>query len=435
MPLFLLASACGFREEASDTIRTMPDTGSTPLQVPEASPLPEYTVSFLNGSDVLFEASVPHGEPLPVPTLPDGVTYRVLRWIDGNGNDLTSEGSAVYSDLSFRAVTRPLINENAAFLMPDTNGCLRPNDFITHEEAVFAINSLFLRSEDKLTADVSADACTVGEFLAYADKAFEVSAGFAPTDSDRLLTRAEAADCIATLSGRIIETPETPCFYPDVSPNSDLYDLLLCCSFPGTISKEELFAEATDNFIWRNGYLYRLDDNANFITDSIYDGLQYDRNGRYTCGHEDLDAYVAEKIRTLTDASAPRKDRLERLFNHVRDDYRYLVRNYYAPGATGWEIDEALTLKNTGMGNCYCYTGMFWALARGLGYNTVTYSGTMGIENQPHSWSEINLDGEVYICDPEIEMNYWYLHMYVDTFWMTYPNAVGWGYTAPGRNT
>ena len=38
---------------------------------------------------------------------------------------------------------------------------------------------------------------------------------------------------------------------------------------------------------------------------------------------------------------------------------------------TGWEIPEAITLYETGKGNCYCYAGVFLSLARGLGYNAV----------------------------------------------------------------
>ena len=97
-------------------------------------------------------------------------------------------------------------------------------------------------------------------------------------------------------------------------------------------------------------------------------------------------------------------------------------------------------MYETGRGNCYCYAGMFWSLARGLGYNATAYSGTMGNQNQPHAWTEITLDGEVYICDPEIEMNYWWLaglngdnSMYTDNFMMLRSTAGGWNYQAADR--
>ena len=57
------------------------------------------------------------------------------------------------------------------------------------------------------------------------------------------------------------------------------------------------------------------------------------------------------------------------------------------------------------------------------------------------SRAEILLDGEVYICDPEIEMNYWWLaalngdnSMYTDNFMMLRRNAGNWNYQAVGRN-
>ena len=91
-------------------------------------------------------------------------------------------------------------------------------------------------------------------------------------------------------------------------------------------------------------------------------------------------------------------------------------------------------MYETGKGNCYNYTGVFWSLARGLGYNAVTWSGTMGTQNQPHSWTEILYDGQIYICDPEIELNYWLLEIYTDNFWMKKENSYGWNYQAVGRS-
>ncbi len=130
---------------------------------------------------------------------------------------------------------------------------------------------------------------------------------------------------------------------------------------------------------------------------------------------------------------AARLDDLKAIYYHVKNDFQYLTRNYYDSGATGWDIDEALTIFRTNKGNCYCYAGAFCALARGLGYNARTYSGSIGIENQPHAWTEITLDGKIYICDPEIEMNYWLLQMYTDNFMMLRENSLSWNYQSVGR--
>ena len=47
----------------------------------------------------------------------------------------------------------------------------------------------------------------------------------------------------------------------------------------------------------------------------------------------------------------------------MKNDFQYLTRNYYDSGATGWDIDEALTIFRTNKGNCYCYAAAFWAAA------------------------------------------------------------------------
>jgi transglutaminase-like putative cysteine protease len=129
-----------------------------------------------------------------------------------------------------------------------------------------------------------------------------------------------------------------------------------------------------------------------------------------------------------------RRAMLESMHKFLRDENRYLVRNHYEPGDSSWAIDEALTMLSTGMGNCYNFAGAFWALGRGLGYNTVVYSGTISKNYNPHGWTEVILDGAPYICDPEIQKQYWAVQKYYDTFMLPYEMATGWQYEAPSRN-
>ena len=128
-----------------------------------------------------------------------------------------------------------------------------------------------------------------------------------------------------------------------------------------------------------------------------------------------------------------RIDMLESMHKYLRDECMYLVRNRYEAGATGWAMDEAVLMLSTGKGNCYSFAGALWALGRGLGYNTVTYSGTISKNYDPHGWTEILLDGVPYICDPEIQKQYWREHKYYDTFMLPYEKATGWQYEAPHR--
>ena len=101
---------------------------------------------------------------------------------------------------------------------------------------------------------------------------------------------------------------------------------------------------------------------------------------------------------------AARLDDLKAIYYHVKNDFQYLTRNYYDSGATGWDIDEALTIFRTNRGNCYCYASAFWAAARALGFDAKIVSGTYGEEEAPHGWVEILRGGERYTYDVEIEM-------------------------------
>ena len=51
-------------------------------------------------------------------------------------------------------------------------------------------------------------------------------------------------------------------------------------------------------------------------------------------------------------------------------------------------------------------SGAFWSLARGVGFDAVCYAGLVGKDRDPHSWVEIEFDGEPYIFDVETEMSY-----------------------------
>ena len=179
--------------------------------------------------------------------------------------------------------------------------------------------------------------------------------------------------------------------------------------------------------------LYYAGADGYFLKNAYSGSLFFDSAGRYTSGNAELDGYVLAALREATDDSMTRDEMLRAMYLYVRDSFTYLRRHYYKTGDVGWATQEALTMYSTGRGNCYCYAGAFCALARGLGYNARTYSGSIGIENQPHAWTEITLDGKIYICDPEIEMNYWLLQMYTDNFMMLRENSLSWNYQSVGR--
>ena len=63
-------------------------------------------------------------------------------------------------------------------------------------------------------------------------------------------------------------------------------------------------------------------------------------------------------------------------------------------------MSEALTMFEYKSGNSYGYTAVFWALARGLGYEAQAVNGSYGDDNLSHAWVEIEIDGENYVFDP-----------------------------------
>ena len=437
----LLLSGCVMRPQGSETV--LRDSPAETTAEPEPV---RYNVEFRRGDEVLSAQSVEEGS---LPEVPVGAgNVRLLGWTDESGSR-TDPFVPVERDAVFFADTRPLLAADSGWLLPREYGFLEPEAPFTRRDAQDALGVLLSDSADAepVAASWSADTdktqpLTAEEFAGLLYALFETS------DADSVLsetvppeaetvTRAQAACCLSRL---LDAEPRTDLYYPDAAPDRDDYTELSAAAAPGPLDRQALLDEAVDSFLWFDGYLYRIDEEGYFLTDMEFEGLTYGPGGRYTSGNAELDSLVAKTLTELTDPAQTRRERLRAVYLHVKNDFKYLVRNYYASGEHGWEIPEALYMYENGRGNCYCYAGMFWSLARGLGYNATAYSGTMGNQNQPHAWTEIDLDGEIYICDPEIEMNYWWLaalnndnSMYTDNFMMLRRTAGGWNYQAEGR--
>lgn len=436
----LLAAAflhgCGYRTEAAPLTADAP-VAEAPTPVPTETPV--YTVEYRLGDDVLQTESIPFGgTPAADAALPEGLY--LVAWTDETGARVDLSAS-VTADTVYYALARPVLSSDAAFLFPDEYGLLRPESTMTRGECAAALRALapeeFLDPALPASPDAEGDGpLTREEFKAVLEALFDPEAvgpvldALPETESENT-TRAEFAYGVSRLLGK--ENAAEDVYYPDVPPAHWASAELLAAAGSGTLTKESLVSMTRDGFLWFGGYLYRLGEDGFFLTDEESDGLYYDKNGRYTSGSAELDGYVAQTLSDFMTPDAARLDDLRAVYYHVKNDFQYLTRNYYDSGATGWDIDEALTIFRTNKGNCYCYAGAFCALARGLGYNARTYSGSIGKENQPHAWTEIALDGKIYICDPEIEMNYWLLQMYTDNFMMLRENSLGWNYQAVGR--
>lgn len=428
---------CGYRAEAAPLTSNAPAAAET---TPAPTEAPVYTVEYRLGDNILQSESVPFGgAPAAAAVLPEGLF--LVAWTDKAGERVDPAAEPVEADIVYYALARPVLDSNAAFLFPDEYGLLRPESTMTRRECAAALRALAPEEFPDFALPASPDAegdgpLTREEFKAVLEALFDpeavgpVLAALPETERENA-TRAEFAYGVSRLLGK--ENAAEDVYYPDVPPAHWASAELLAAAGSGTLTKESLESMTRDGFLWFGGYLYRLGDDGYFLTDSEFDGLYFDKNGRYTSGSAELDDYVAQTLSDFMTPGAARLDDLKAVYYHVKNDFQYLTRNYYDSGATGWDINEALTIFRTNKGNCYCYAGAFCALARGLGYNARTYSGSIGIENQPHAWTEITLDGKIYICDPEIEMNYWMLQMYTDNFMMLRENSLGWNYQAVGR--
>ena len=432
--LILLASAeaCAMRPRV-DAAPRAPAVSVTP--VPTAAV--KYSVRFLLADQILSEQTVTAGE---FPLSPDSLEgAHLLGWTTENGEPIVPGDTPVTGDTVYLAVARPILEVSGPILFPNEYGLLCPEDPFTAGDALRAVTA-FLPDRSWLDAALTRWEQASDQPLTTADLSGAIQALFPPSDAERVfsllpeeehLTRAQAA-CI--LTDLLDLAAAEPWYYPDAAPDRPDIQALLAASAPGVLTPEALEEQTKDGFLWFGGYLYRLDERGYFVTDSTVDSLYYDGNGRYTCGNAELDDYVAQTILEYAKPENTRLEDLHALYYHVKNDFNYLRRNYYASGETGWDTEEALTIFRTNKGNCYCYAGAFCALARGMGYNAVTYSGTIGVQEQPHAWTEITLDDQIYICDPEIEMNYWvWLKEYTDNFMMRREKSAGWNYIAVGR--
>lgn len=74
----------------------------------------------------------------------------------------------------------------------------------------------------------------------------------------------------------------------------------------------------------------------------------------------------------------------------------------------GYTADQwyAVLAFENHQGNCFCYAGAFYQLAKGLGYDAKYIEGKVAMAAGgygPHGWVEITKDGGTYICDPDMQ--------------------------------
>lgn len=144
--------------------------------------------------------------------------------------------------------------------------------------------------------------------------------------------------------------------------------------------------------------------NGEFVRSQSVSGLYFDENGCYTTGNAELDEKLNAIVEELTNDSMTRDQKLEALFNYIRDNFKYLKRPLISKDQTGWEPEYASYFLKNGKGNCYNFSAAYCLLCRELGLPAYTVVGSA--LNSPHGWVEIVLDGSIYIFDPQLAWRY-----------------------------
>lgn len=146
---------------------------------------------------------------------------------------------------------------------------------------------------------------------------------------------------------------------------------------------------------------YAGDDGIDIRNDSV-GFLTFDENGVYTTGNPDLDGRIREILVEQVDPAVQTRDEMLRtLYDYVVFGFGYGGGKQFDVGLTGWEEEWAIQLLDRGKGNCYGYAALFALLARAVGYQAEGVSGNCcsGV----HAWTEITIDDEVLISDPEYQ--------------------------------
>ena len=457
LSLLLLSAltGCAFRPKTAEG--TPAQTGPAETAAPTPDPQkPLYTVTYrLNGTDLASE-TVAEGEcPVNVPAGAEG--RGIIAWKNTNGTETDVWNAHIAADTAFEAVTGPALLRTGGYFAPEADGLFHPYNDFTRSDAVRAVYGFLAEKPtgETFLKDVTTRArcyqaattlvtqgyialdegghffpdmaITKADFTALLEKIFSPGAvRQVLAELPEPMDRGQAAGAMNALLE--LTAVSTEPYFPDVAPTSEYFEAVRLAGQKGTLSWTEE-EKARPGFLNLDGYLYSVGDDGYFLCDGMVGTLYFDRTGHYTTGDARLDKYVADVIDSQTTEAMSREDMLRTVYVYVRDHFLYLKRNLYEIGATGWEIPEAITMFETGKGNCYNFTAAFWSLARGVGYDAVAYSGLVGVDRNPHSWIEMDINGETFVFDVETEMQYrlqddYYTSMYQ----MTMERSKLWSY-------
>lgn len=441
----------------------------------------EYTVTYLDADGaVLYTCQVKEGGfPEEYTSVRAGLG--IVGWTDENGQRVDAYTTPVSGDVTYRAVVAPLLSGHNMYLFPNRYGLIEPDEMLTYNALRDAIAALCPCAPEYLPEvkyvepapeepEESEPAEEAGEVPECADDLPDVPQTEAPEDvpeseiqkdapipvsqirnvfsllygteeliypESEYMSRREFARMINALTQRGedgVSVSTGAVAYPDLDKNDPDYAAVMeaaCPHVPGEKSwSEQTLAVPESGFALSGGALYYIGEDGKFVRDTDVGLLHFGADGRHTSGSEELDGYVRDILSAISYAhpDADREELLRDAYNYCRDSFKYLRKKSYKFGATGWEADDAVEMFSTGKGNCYNYAASFWALSRGLGYESVAVSGTISHTNQPHGWVIIKMDDEYCYFDTETEMTYILKGESRDMFKMKRNYYIGWSY-------
>lgn len=404
----------------------------------------KYTVTYLAGDGVYQTQTVEEGHyPQPVTPVLEGVEF--TGWADSNKNIVKPETIPVTGNISYIAQGQPRLTLHMPYLQVDEFGFLRPEEPLTADELAYALKALSHETAWSFFPELPASYNVSGGQLKQVLGAFfsadavqkQVTCG--DTDS---VSRAMFAGYMHALLGRDSEEffvlGAGAVLPQDVTALREDIPQLLEASMRHTTDMDgQRWSDIPLPTGWDpglqlvDGWLYYVQPDGQLLRNGYYEKLYFGADGHYTSGDLELDAMVANILKTIVEENPELSglELLRKVYDHCHQDYKYIRKEAYDFGAIGWEVEDAKEMISTGRGNCYNFAAVFWALAKGLGYDVQCLAGTCTGTDQPHGWVGFRYEGQRYFIDPEWQYAYTEREIYDrDMFMLTMDEVWWWTY-------
>lgn len=115
---------------------------------------------------------------------------------------------------------------------------------------------------------------------------------------------------------------------------------------------------------------------------------------------------VQQVIASNTNSGMTSMQKLRACYNYVSSSAFRYVRKYSFQNIPAWHLNYAYEFFSTKGGNCYNFAAGFDFIAKELGYDSESVIGMITSASggmTPHSWVEMNIGGEIYMFDPEMQ--------------------------------